>query len=97
MSRCLRSLVPYRFTQEADLNRDVAIPMDVVSFTVRVVDSSGTPVAFTVAKASEPAAAFHFVAGEAYTEGNLKLGQELTLRIASAAATHLIELLTWTD
>lgn len=97
MARCQRSLIPYRFTQGSGLSRDVTIPVDTVSFTLRVADSSGTPIAFTVAKASEPAAAFHFVAGEAYTESSLKLAQDLELIIASASATDLIELLTWTD
>lgn len=93
---CRRSLAVQRLVQESDLSRDVTVALDVIAFTLRVVDSAGAPVAWTLARANDPSSTFHFDAGEAWSEEDLKLSSDLVLRVASAAATHVVELLTWT-
>ena len=72
----------------------VTIFPDVVSFSMRAVDSTGAPQAWTLADEGDLDSVFHFDAGEAYTEERLNLDQEQKLRVVAAAGTF--ELITWT-
>lgn len=94
MARCRRSLnITHTPAVTTGQGATVLIPQDVVALTLRVVDSTGAPIAFTVARANQATTVFHFRANEAYDAQDMKLTQDLELKVLSAAGT--IELLTW--
>lgn len=93
MARCLRRLSVTR-RPSAAAGVDVVIGLEVAAYTLRAVDAAGAGVAFTVALADFPAQVFNFAAKEAWTERDLRLESELTLRVASAAGGQ-VELLAW--
>lgn len=96
MARCKRSLsVTRHVLAAASPGTTITITADTVAFVLRAVSSAGAPVAFTVAAAGDPAAVFTFDAGDAFTVENLKLDGDLELRVDSATATDVAELLTW--
>lgn len=68
---------------------------DTVAFTLRVVDNTGAPVAFTVAWGSSTTDVFHLAAGDAYQVDGLKPDTELSLTVDSATATDVAELIAW--
>lgn len=92
MAVCRRSLTVQNIPA-ATSGATVTITQDTVALTLRVVDSSGAPIAFTVARKADPTPVFHFRANEAWDAQDLGLRQELELLVTSAAGT--IELLTW--
>lgn len=73
----------------------VTIPEDAIGYTLRVVDTAGVPVAFTLALVSNDAVDWHFDANEAWTEDRLDAADPLELWVLSSAATHVVELLLW--
>lgn len=74
---------------------DITFPVGTIEYTVRVVDASLTPVAFTIAYASAPASQLHLVAGESYNEPNIgNIAASLVVRIGCAVA-GTIEVLSW--
>ena len=63
-------------------------------YFVRVVDATGTPVAWQLALASAPSALIHYPAGEGVVEDRLLLDGELELLVFSPA-NSVIEVQEW--
>lgn len=74
----------------------VTIPRQAAAFTLRVVDSTNAPIAFTVA-ADGASAAFHFGADEAWSMDRLALAEDLVIDVDSANSTDVVELLIWRE
>lgn len=93
MARCRRRASIQRLVLATP--KKFTLGLDTVAFTLRAVDSTGAPVAFTIALGTDTSNVFHMAAGEAYQADELKLDQELDVTVTGSAATDVGELLTW--
>ena len=73
---------------------DLTVPRSTVALVVRVVDATGAPVAWELARVDVPGEPFHFSAGESWEVDRMQLADDLYVRVTSAAGTT-IEVQLW--
>lgn len=95
MARCLRRPTIRLVPLAVDPGTTVDLESSTAAFSLRAVSAAGAGVAFTVALEDFTAQAWHFAAGEGWSERDLKLDDVLKLRVVPDAAGRTLELITW--
>jgi hypothetical protein len=90
-SPCKRSASVIRVDATPAGGAKLTLPHGCAGFTLRVVDSTGAGIAWTLA-VSQGGSAFHFAAGEAYSEDRLALDGDRDFFVVGAGTAELI---TW--
>jgi hypothetical protein len=94
MARCKRSVAIENAPLGSGGTATLTLGVDLAGFSLRVVDATGAPVAFTAARADDEDSVFHFRAGDAWDVDELKLANDVELKVV-AAASSVAELITW--